>query len=334
MTTVAIRGEGIAGLCCAQLLAGSGLNVSFEKLNRPKLPAIMMGDATQKLLQDVFENRSLFEGLTRIRKRYVAWGIDSETIALPHSAIVVSENELLTRIRHGLGSTESSEFQTPEWTVFASPPLRPSAVEHPFGSRMAAACEVEMKPGSPSEACWIESLKGGWLFLLLDRDESGWLLSVGEPAEQLLGESRLIQQHVLSVSPPRGMFPCHPRIVQPLSNPGWIACGTAAVGFDPLCGDGTGNAVREAILGSAVIRAATIQGFDVDDLVAHYRRRLLAGFKRHLELCFNFYTNGHAGPWWDDQLRELRRGIEWCAQAAGTVRFGYRLNGFTLESVD
>ena len=54
MTTVLIRGEGIAGSCCARLLDQAGLQVCVAKVNRPKLPAIMMGEITQKLLMDVF----------------------------------------------------------------------------------------------------------------------------------------------------------------------------------------------------------------------------------------------------------------------------------------
>lgn len=295
----------------------------------------MMGETTQKLLKDVFGSDDLFGGLAPIRKRVVAWGAGSEPIALPHSAIVVAEQVLQSRIQQGLGQSESSEGEEPGWTIFASTPLRPSSVEHHFGSRIAAVCRVRLKPDSDREACWIESLKNGWLFLLPGDEGSGWLLSVGEATEVLLARSRLIQGEILEVSSPRGMFPCHPRIVQPLAEPGWIACGTAAVGFDPLCGDGTGNAIREAILGSAVIRAAASQRADVDHLVSHYRTRVLAGFKRHLELCLSFYKSGHSGPWWDDQLRELRRGLDWCAQAGANIaRFRYRLNGFTLEPAD
>jgi len=330
MTTVSIRGEGIAGLCCARLLAQSGFDVSLERLNRPMVPAIMMGEATQRLLKDVFGQEDLLDGLAPIRKRVVAWGT-GEPIVLPHSAIVVSERVLLDRIQQPPGQTESQR-EKPGWTIFASTPLRPSAVEQHFGSRIASACQVRLKPDSDRQTCWIESLKNGWLFLLPGDEGSGWLLCVGEEAELMLARSRLIQEQILELSSPRGMFPCHPRIVQPLAEPGWIACGTAALGFDPLCGDGTGNAVREAILASAVIRAATMQQADVDHVVSHYRTRVRGGFNRHLELCLNFYKNGHSGPWWDEQLHGLRRGLEWCAQAGErTARVHYRLNGFTLE---
>jgi flavin-dependent dehydrogenase len=333
MTTILIRGEGIAGSCCARLLHQAGLHVCIAKLNRPKLPAIMMGEIAQKLLTDVFETQDLFADLPRIRRRIVLWGTDSRPITLPHSAVVISEQVLLTRIQQRLECDESAQA-TPDWTVFASTAVQPSSVEYHFGSRIAAASAVQLRPDCDIEACWIESIENGWLFLLPGGGRSGWVLSVGDAVELLLERSRLIRGQLLEVHPAKGKFQCHPRIVQPLAECGWIACGTAAVGFDPLCGDGTGNAIREAILGSAVIRAAN-EDLNVDHLVAHYRARVLAGFARHLKLCLDFYTAGHCGPWWEDQLHELKRGLEWYAQqSAGVTGFHYRLNGFVLEPAD
>jgi hypothetical protein len=334
MTKVLIRGEGIAGSCCARLLNQAGLHICVAKLNRPKLPAIMMSETTQKLLMDVFETSDLFANLPRIRRRIVLWGADSRPMTLPHSAVVVSEQELLSRIQQRLERDDELAEAAPDWTVFASAALHPSSVEHHFGSRIAAASAVQLRSDSDIEACWTESVENGWLFLLPGAERSGWLLSVGDAVEPLLEKSRLIQGQLLDVRPPNGKFICHPRIVQPLAERGWIACGTAAVGFDPLCGDGTGNAIREAVLGSAVIRAAN-EHLDVDSLVAHYRARVLAGFTRHLKQCLDFYAAGHCGPWWDHQVLELKRGMEWCAQQSACVAgFHYRLNGFVLEPVD
>jgi hypothetical protein len=207
-------------------------------------------------------------------------------------------------------------------------------VEHHFGSRMAAASSVRLRPDCDGEACWVESIEDGWLFLLPDQHGAGWLLSVGGEPEVLLESSRLIRGQLLKAGPPKGTFPCHPRIAEPLAGPGWIVCGTAAVGFDPLCGDGTGNAIREAILGSAVIRAAS-ENADVGRLLAHYRDRVVAGFARHLRLCLDFYKAGHGGAWWNDQLSGLQRGMEWSALARASVSaVHYRLNGFALEPVD
>jgi flavin-dependent dehydrogenase len=335
MTTILIRGEGVAGLCCARLLGQSELEVCLERSDRPRVPAIMIGETTQRLLRDVFGAADLFDGLAPIRRRIVLWGGRTESVVLPHSAIVVSEEVLLDCIRQRLNAGGSYSMEDPEWTIIASLPLRPSSTVHQFGARMAAASKVRLSPQADREACWVESLESGWLFLLPDSEEYGWLLTVGEEPDRALAGSRLVQAQLLDGGSLRGTFPCHPRIVQPLAEAGWIACGTAALGFDPLCGDGIGNAVREAILGSAVIRVAATQPASVDHLVTHYRARLLAGFKRHLQLCLDFYQGGHSGPWWEDQLRELRRGLQWCAQTdANMGEFRYRLSGFALEPAD
>src|SRR6185369_3869738 len=137
----------------------------------------------------------------------------------------------------------------------------------------------------------------GWLFLLPSENATGWLLSVGESFETVLGLSRLVKSQILEMSPAKGAFASHPRLALPLSEPGWLACGTGALAFDPLCGDGAGNAAREAILGSAVVCAA-IAGDDVDRLVRYYEARLLMGFKRHLSLCLDFYKSGGVSDWW------------------------------------
>ena len=111
--------------------------------------------------------------------------------------------------------------------------------------------------------------------------EAGWLLSVGDGTESLLAGSRLVVKQLSDAGAPGSRFPSHPRIADPLCGAGWLTCGTAALGFDPLCEDGAGHAVREAIQASAVVRAAGAGG-DVDALIAHYQWRLLAGFARHL----------------------------------------------------
>ena len=73
-------------------------------------------------------------------------------------------------------------------------------------------------------------------------------------------------------SSPTREFPAHPRVAWSLAGSHWLACGTAALAFDPLCGDGTGHAIREAILAAAVLRAIQ-RGANVDELLNHYIRR-------------------------------------------------------------
>jgi hypothetical protein len=292
----------------------------------------MIGETAQRVLGDIFPEIELFKGLPRIRKRVVQWGPKAEALALPHSAVVLSEETLLKRIEGALMRSERIESETPEWTILSSRPLPAAVEEIQFGARVAAAAVVQLKPGCDPQASWVESLPHGWLFML-PNGENGWLLAVGEDAETLLAESSLVARQILSVTSDARSFPCHPRVAQPLCGPGWLACGSAALGFDPLCGDGSGYAAREAILAAAVVRAA-VQGTSRGGLLAHYRARMLAGFEKHLEACAGFYRSGHSGPWWDEQQSAVERGLLWCsAQLAGIGAFQYRLSGFALEAV-
>jgi hypothetical protein len=292
----------------------------------------MLRETTQKLLADVFERDDLFTGLHQIRRRVVLWGQSAQPVVVPHSAVVVSEAAILSSIQQALplGEVEAG------WAIFAGPSVPdacPPREEHQFGCRMATAVPVKLKSEDASDACWIESQKEGWLFLLPTGLENGWLLCVGSCTETILAESRLVAARISEAGAPAGQFSSHPRVSEPLAGLGWLACGSAALGFDPLCGEGAGNATREAILATAVVRSAA-SGEDAESLAAHYAARLIAGFHKHLEICREYYSSGHRGPWWEQQVADLDRGLDWCArQLAVFPGFRYRLNGFTLERV-
>lgn len=315
--TVRIRGDGVAARCCAHLLHRAGVGVLFEPGPRARVPAILLSEAAQKLIRDVFERDDLFRQLPRITRRVVQWG--AAPVELPHSAVVISEEDLLNALPVEAGASGDSD-----WTVCAALPLPVSTVEHRFGSRMASAVKVQMR--SAEDTCWIESLEGGWLFL-----NSGWLLAVGGGADALLENSTLVKGQIDRVEELKGRFPASPRMISPLGENGWIACGSAAMGFDPLCGDGTAHAVREAILASAVI-AGSEQG-DVEGLLAHYEARLTAGLERHLSVCRQFYSAGGSGEWWKAELRAVQEGMDWCAGKMDGFEFRYKLEGVELKAL-
>lgn len=331
--SVLIRGEGVAACCCARLLGRSGLRFTVAAGARPKAPAILMGEQTQKLLGDVFEAPHLFAAMPRIRRRIVMWGDDAKALTLPHEAVLSSDEALLEALRPHAGAGEPAPAQEPDWTIYAGRPLPPGLEEIACGSRMAEVSPVRLEESSDREACQIESLDEGWLFLM-PGGARGWLVSVGAPAAQALAESRMIAGQIASLEPSPGSFPTHARIADPLCGPRWLACGTAALGFDPLSGDGTGNATREAILASAVAAAVLEGKADPEAALAHYRARLHAGFQRHLEVSREFYRTGGRGDWWKEQVAALDRGIAWCKTRLESVTgFRYRLVGFTLEEI-
>jgi hypothetical protein len=325
MNQIAIRGDGVAASCCAFLLGKAGLPVTLHPLDRPRLPAILLGDHALALIRDIFGRADLFRDFPPIRKRMVAWGAGSNVLALDHSAVVVSEELLLRELSLNLRRKDSETV--PDWTIYASRPLPAPVEEHPFGSRMACAVAVSLKDSADPGACWIESLESGWLFLIPNGHGTAWMLAVGSAPGELLAASRVIREQIADTDQESSKFPAYPRIVSPLCGEGWLACGTAAMAFDPLCGDGTAHAVREAILAAAVIRAAA-----KDDVLAHYQARLTAGFRRHLALCQGFYTSGGDGPWWRRELDAIQQGIAWCdRRLTAHGDFRYQLRDFELH---
>jgi hypothetical protein len=318
------------------------LPVSVARAGRPKLSAVLLGEATQSLLTDLFADEKLLAGLPQIRKRVVAWGQSAQPIALPHSALVISEHDLLerlwARVPAPIEAIQGTENQdTAAWEIISSRMEGHRRYEQRdegrFGSRHAFVSNVQLKAAADRESCWAESLDAGWLFLFPLQDASACLISVGGPATSLLTESHLIAAQVEAPIASAAEFPAYPRILSELCGSGWLACGTAAMTFDPLCGEGVAHAVREAILASAVIQAA-VQGSDVESLLAHYSARLMSGFLRHLQMCHRYYSTGGTGPFWSSELLLLQRGIESLSARLHPQRSPrYRLVGFELVAI-
>lgn len=318
----------MAAWCCAHLLANAGFRVAMDRRDRARVPAIMLSGPALALIRDIFGEPGLFADLPRIERRVVAWGRETGPVMLPHSAVVVSETELI----EGLESASTIEaIESPVFTIRASRPLPPGAEEHCFGSRRACGAAVGLRDEADATSCWIESLEDGWLFLIPNARGSAWLLAVGGALEHMLAQSRVIGPRLDPKEGRAGEFPISPRIASPLYGTDWIACGAAAVGFDPICGDGTANAVREAILASAVIRAIA-EGGDAPSLLHYYDARLTTGMLRHVNLCADYYRSGGDGVWWRCELEALERGRRWCTEklkGAGEPR--YQLRGLVLD---
>ena len=327
---ILIRGNGIAACCCARLLQGQGTCVVVAEAKRPTLPAILVSESTQRLLADIFRGREVFGGLHQIRKRIVAWGA-GEPQVFPHSAVVASEQMLLDRLWARREDLEGQAPRHAHWTIFTARPAENAPEEMHFGSRRAFVGEVELHGEAERDACWIESVAGGWLFLLATGNAKGSLISAGGRGQQLLGKSRLVARQVRKVGDVQAEFPAYPRIAADLCGTGWLACGTAAMSFDPLCGEGAGNAAREAILACAAVEAIAA-GEAADEVLAEYAMRLRLGFLRHLDNCREFYRRGDSDLFWSSELALIEQGLAWTKkQIGGTPHPRFRLVDFTLK---
>lgn len=328
---VRVAGSGIAAYATAHLLRRGRVSVSLTPGTVGPSPVVMLSTATQNLLRDVFEVPELFSDLHVICRRIVRWGgSGASTISVPHSGVAVAESQLLSRLTPALTTRADESHQAPDWTVICARTNAGESRQH-FGTRVAFAYPVTLHKDADSAACYIESVPRGWLFLLPFEPARGSLLCVGSGSD-LLDESELVAKHVAGVGEKGSSFPAYPSILDCLATPGSIACGAAAMTFDPLCGEGMGNAIREAILAAAVIRAWQ-EGTNSHQLVSHFEACLRRGFLRHLQACAAFYAAGPGGAWWDTEQAHTHSGIRWIQNRHADEPIRFRLSGFDLEEI-
>jgi hypothetical protein len=337
--SILVLGSGVAARCCLQLLQRQGASVAVEGTESPKLPAILINPSAQSLLADIFQAKDLFDGLPRIQKRIVLWSSGSgglgaaEPVVVPHSGVVASEQVLLERLKKRAAAVVQSARGEPGWTIFTGKAGASLPREMHFGSRLALVGEVELTDSAQQDACWVESVESGWLFLLATGHGRGSLISVGGSTEELLEKSRLVAQRVGKMDGVVGEFAAYPRITSSLCADGWLACGAAAMSFDPLCGEGAGNAAREAILACAAVNAI-LAGESAAEVLAEYSLRLMLGFLRHLENCREFYVRSITNAFWSSELRLIEEGIAWTrSQLNARPRPRFRLVGFGFERI-
>ncbi|MBT2187277.1 hypothetical protein [Sphingobium nicotianae] len=319
-----IRGSGVAAMSCAHLLGRAGIAADLVPVHRPSVPAVMLSDPALALLRDVLALPDLFADKPRIDRRIVAWG-GAEALSLPHGAVVVSEADLDAAL-----ALPSAAIARADMTLHTAAPF-PAGTLRRFGARTAGTAAVTLRFPEDRSACWIEAVREGWLFLIpAGEGDAAWLLGIGASIERLVALSRHVAARLDQVNIASAQFEVCPRILTSLQGEDWLACGTAAIAFDPICGDGTAQALREAVLAAAVITAWR-DGGDPAALRTHYESMLIATMRRHLRLCADFYRSGGTGPWWDAQMASLADGFDWCTARLATLpEPRYQLQDFRL----
>lgn len=322
--SVLLRGSGLGVAVCAHLLDRAGMPFAVEPGTRRPVPVIMLSDPALAMLRDVFGRPGLFADKPRIERRVVQWG-GGEPVAMPHGAIVISEADLT----QAFSPDPREQATAPAFTIHAAPPF-PSGTLQRFGERRSTAARIRLAAGAEPATCWVESAPQGWLFLIPDGAGGAWLLAVGGAPDDLARQSRVISGLIAAIEPADGSFDTSPRMLTTLAGGDWLACGMSAIAFDPICGDGTAQAAREAILACAVV-AALQRGEDRQALLTHYHSMLLAAMRRHLQLSLPFYAQGGTSEWWQQQFAAARAGYDACTARLGALpppRFALR--GFDL----
>lgn len=319
---VLVRGQGVGALAAQRALEGNRVPLMVDRgVDRGAAPVVMLGEQATGLLSDLF-GAGLFASGHPITRRIVRWG-SGDAVTLPHRALAVTGAALLGDLQARCPAGPAVvPTPAPSFTLHAGDGL-PTAALQAFGQREAAAVPVTLAGGADAAAVLVESTPGGWLFLIPLGPRQGWLLAVGGEPDALLADSRLVAPALAHVAAVEARFRTAPRLLDPPCGAGWLAVGSAALAFDPLCGDGTATAARGGLLAAAVASAIADpapdpfghdEPLDPAALVRHYRAMLIAALRRHLAACLPFYQHGGSSAWWREQAEATAQGHQWCTQ--------------------
>jgi flavin-dependent dehydrogenase len=115
-------------------------------------------------------------------------------------------------------------------------------------------------------------------------------------------------------------FSAAPALRRPACATNRLAAGGAALAFDPVCGDGTAQAMRGGLLAAATA-AAIRDGLGESTACAYYEARLAHSFATHLAACARAYDPAIFGPTWNDEIVAIRAAAA-AHRAAPALAFG------------
>lgn len=337
--SVKIVGSGFAALAALQSLEQHGIPVHIERAGaeqgRRPVP-LVLDEVAARLLSELF-GTEIFRGAQQLRRRFVSWGADTRLVDQP--SLAISKSTLLTRIVENI-STQTIEKKSGEanWTLIARERFSAPGDKIEFGRRVTLSCEVALEPSHDPSVSRIESGTWGWMHLFPLGDRKGCLQATvlppflsdpGELMESLLDQCSMpLRRSIAGMNGSVDVQPSSPAISRRIAGERALKIGSAALRFDPLCGDGTAQSVRTGILAAASIASSSQFG---TSSVTHYDRRITATFAAHLDACSSFYANGGFGPAWQEELSEINRSDSSISDARDG-RFDFTLkNGILLK---
>jgi len=312
-----VLGSGVTALSVASLLARQHFAVTRERTSSNRGPVVVLNPVTVDLLAHLFDGvPTALAGAHPIRFRSVRWGVDASAVTVPAPALVVPEERLVEALskRAPNRTDESATAPYDTWYVCARGRGSPRTSRRRFGQRRILAAEFTLC--GPDAVSVLENTCSGWVFMAPTGPRRA-VVQAAVPEESphserglldLVAETQDIAARIGEVLSDVTVADGSPSLAPWLVVPGAIAVGDEAVSFDPLNGDGVGQALRASILASAVL-AAIAAGQEIQTCLTHYRSRLIAALARHLRGCERYYRTAAFSQAWAPQLADTAEGI-------------------------
>lgn len=214
-----------------------------------------------------------------------------------------------------------------------------------FGYRCVISQAVTLANNCEDKTYWIETVANAWVFLVPLGDRRA-LLQVMVPSllvkpvqvlSHILEQTQTIKHQIFTLIGSSAVFSAFPQILKSLSGQvglsgsTWIAVGDAAFCADPISGDGTGYAIRGAILATSVLDGIACSVVDYGDGLCHYTLRLRQAFAAHLKTCISYYAVGFSSLSWKAEIDLMQKAFthDRFSQFDSQI-FKYRLRGLQL----
>ena len=357
-----IIGSGVAGLTCAYLLARQGWEIEIYKSSSRISPTLVLNDITCDLLQDIWQLEDKFwQNFYVLNQRRIRWGTEASVLNIGQLSMVINGNCLVKLLEERLLQVykqqvylnesppkldESTIFDfRHDWVVDAGG--RKSVIaqnlgkgkRHMFGHRCILSTEVKLSKDSEQNACWMETVADGWMFLVPLGERRALLQCMvpivrEKPSQMLMHSlegSQTIKSLVDNFLSSIAVFSAFPQMLTSLCEHQWIAVGDAAISFDPISGDGTGYAIRGAILATSVMNSIAFQDLANNQYLHHYTQRLHKTFVSHLQQCLKYYSAAFSSSIWKAETKPIQDFLYNNKYGfVATDSFAYRLNKLNL----
>ncbi len=282
-----------------------------------------------ELLVDLSGGSAWFDHAHQLRRRVVQWGSEpARTVVEPALSLpgAMLRRRLLDLAGGGLDSHDpidggadaaQSMRGDGDWSLYSDAGAAPSQTQvQRFGRRVMLCAEVDLARRADPATCWMEGNAHGWVFLAPIADRRAIVQASlpqapsGDPAAALaviLASTRHVLQLVDGCAGDVHVHATAPALRRPLGGSRWLAIGNAAMSLDPVCGDGTAQALRSGLLAAAII-VTSRDGGDPRALIEHYDRRVARTFAAHLAACARLYDPAVFGAGWEREIAVLRQG--------------------------
>jgi hypothetical protein len=354
MPDVQIHGAGVSALAAARALAYHAIPSTLALGPARQGPDLLLTRPTLGLLNDLFGCvAGLQANATAIRGRLVCWGGGAEPSLVEEPGLAISADLLHQVLRQAVlprdGKDAVHVAQSPGgisggavWEIEARRDGANDTGEVvAIGERAAVCTGARLSGHTDPLLAAVEAVAHGWLFLLPLAGGRAVVQAIvprlpddaRESLDILLAQSRLIAGLVAALDGEARIFPSAPRFRVEPARPRWLAAGEAALSFDPLCGDGTGQALSCGLLAAAVV-AAIERGEPAEDCLAHYRARLRRAMLVHLKATIAFYRIAPSGDVWQEEIARASEMLDRLSPAEPTRERKpasmYRLDHFSL----